>query len=85
MNLILHSVTTSSNIYCNIPMHLSGLGDKFGLKTIINAIKTPDKEPAFFPCIFRRMRFASETEQSISFPEAAILCSLQCQTGVPTF
>ena len=33
-------------------MHLSGLGNKFGVKIIINAIKTiksPDKEPAFFP------------------------------------
>ena len=30
-------------------MRLSGLGNKFGLKIIINAIKTPDKEPAFFP------------------------------------
>ena len=30
-------------------MHLSGLADKFGVEIIINAIKTPDKEPAFFP------------------------------------
>ena len=30
-------------------MHLSGLGNKFGVKIIINAIKTPDKEPEFFP------------------------------------
>ena len=29
-------------------MHLSGLDNKFGLKIIINVIKTPDKEPAFF-------------------------------------
>ena len=49
MNLILHTATTSSNIYCSKPMHLSGLGNKFGLKIIINAIKTPDKEPAIFP------------------------------------
>ena len=42
MNLILHTATTSSNIYCSKPMHLSGLGNKFGLKIIINAIKTPD-------------------------------------------
>ena len=49
MNLILHSATTSSNIYCSKPMRLSGLGDKFRVKIIINAIKTPDKEPAFFP------------------------------------
>ena len=49
MNLILHSATTSSNIYCSKPMHLSELGDKFGVEIIINAIKTPDKEPAFFP------------------------------------
>ena len=49
MNLILHSATTSSNIYCSKPMHLSGLGNKFGVKIIINAIKTPDKEPEFFP------------------------------------
>ena len=49
MNLILRSATTFSNIYCNKPMHLSGLGNKFGVKIIINAIKTPDKEPAFSP------------------------------------
>ena len=49
MNLILHSAITSSNIYCGKPMHLSGLGNKFGVKIIINAIKTPDKEPAFSP------------------------------------
>ena len=31
-------------------MHLSGLGNKFGrVKIIINAIKTPNKEPAFSP------------------------------------
>ena len=30
-------------------MHLSGLGDKFRVKIIINAIKTPDKEPAVSP------------------------------------
>ena len=48
MNLILHSVT-SSNIYCSKPMHLLGLGNKFGVKIIINTIKSPDKEPAFFP------------------------------------
>ena len=48
MNLILHSATTSSNIYCSKPMLLSGLGNKFGVKIIINVIKTPDKEPAFF-------------------------------------
>ena len=48
MNLILHSAITSSNIYCCKPMHLSGLGNKFGVKIIINAIETPDKEPAFF-------------------------------------
>ena len=46
MNLILHSAITSSNIYCSKPMHLSGLGNKFGVKIIINAIKTPDKEAA---------------------------------------
>ena len=45
MNLIFHSATTSSNIYCSKPMHLSELGDKFGVEIIINAIKTPDKEP----------------------------------------
>ena len=49
MNVILHSATTSSNIYCSKPMHLSGLGNKFGVEIIINAIKTPDKEPAFSP------------------------------------
>ena len=49
MNLLLHSATTSSNKYCSKPMHLSGLGNKFGVKIIINAIKTPDKEPEFFP------------------------------------
>ena len=49
MNLILRSATTSSNIYCSKHMHLSGLGNKFGVKIIINAIKTLDKEPAFFP------------------------------------
>ena len=48
MNLILDAAVTSSNIYCSKPMHLSGLGNKFGVKIIINAIKTPDKEPAFF-------------------------------------
>ena len=30
-------------------MHLSGLGNTFGVKIIINAIKTPHKERAFFP------------------------------------
>ena len=49
MYVNLHSATTSSNIYCSKPMHLSGLGNKFGVKIIINAIKTPDKEPAFSP------------------------------------
>ena len=49
MNLILHTATTSSNIYCSKPMHSSGLGNKFGLKIIINGIKTPDKEAAFSP------------------------------------
>ena len=49
MNLILHVATTSSNIYCSKPMVLSGLGNKFVVKIIINAIKTPDKDPAFSP------------------------------------
>ena len=49
MNLILHSATTSSNIYCSEPMHLLGLSNKFGVKIIIYAIKIPDKGPAFPP------------------------------------
>ena len=49
MNLVLHSATTSSKIYRSRPVHLSGLGNKFGLKIIINGIKTPDKEAAFSP------------------------------------
>ena len=34
------------NIYCSKPMHLLGLGNKFGVR-IINTTKTPDKEPTF--------------------------------------
>ena len=49
MNLILHSATTSSNIYCSKPKHLSGLDNKFGLKIIINVIKTLTKNLHFSP------------------------------------
>ena len=48
MNLILHSATTSSNIYCSKPHAFIRLSNKFVVKIIINAIRTPDKEPAFF-------------------------------------
>ena len=41
-----YSATTSWNIYCSKPMHLLGLGNKFGVR-IINTTKTPDKEPTF--------------------------------------
>ena len=41
-----YSATTSENIYCSKPMHLLGLGNKFGVR-IINTTKTPDREPAF--------------------------------------
>ena len=35
-------------MYCSKPMHLLGLGNKFGVN-IINTTKTPDKEPEFPP------------------------------------
>ena len=41
-----YSATTSWNMYCSEPMHLLGLGNKFGVR-IINTIKTPDKEHTF--------------------------------------
>ena len=47
MNLILHSATTSSKIYCSKLMHLSELGDKFGVEIIINAIKLLTKNLHF--------------------------------------
>ena len=42
-----YSSTTSWNIYCSKPMHLLGLGKKFGVR-IINTTKTPDKRTCIF-------------------------------------